>query len=166
MARRFMRLFTPAAIVVALTLAGEGSVWAERDGFEVLAAVADQELDMERGGFVTGGGMDIAFGIERAVLVDGVLQTSTILNIPSLATLSRSVAGEAISPVLSGGAPSMDTSALSSLMSGLITTVQNTLDRRVIDNITIISASVTALQHFREMQLAHAINSQLIDALR
>jgi hypothetical protein len=60
----------------------------------------------------------------------------------------------------------MDTSALSSLMSGLITTVQNTLDRRVIDNITIISASVTALQHFREMQLAHAINSQLIDALR
>ncbi|HET6421650.1 MAG TPA: hypothetical protein VFG19_15955 [Geobacteraceae bacterium] len=50
--------------------------------------VTDPELDAMRGGFVTDSGLQFTLGITKAVIIDGVLQTISSLNIPNLANLN------------------------------------------------------------------------------
>ncbi|WP_233842027.1 hypothetical protein [Dyella sp. 2HG41-7] len=50
--------------------------------------VSSERLDDVRGGFDLGDGLDVSFGIERAVYVDGNLVTYTNLNIPDIAHIT------------------------------------------------------------------------------
>ncbi len=51
-------------------------------------AVSNNNLDGMRGGFATGTGLMVSFGIERAVYINGNLATSTSFNIPDVSKLA------------------------------------------------------------------------------
>ncbi|HWH84762.1 MAG TPA: hypothetical protein VNU71_21250 [Burkholderiaceae bacterium] len=131
-------------------------------------AVSDSSLDRVRGGF-TVDGLNITFGIERAVYVNGVLVTTTSLN---LSDLGRLTAGR--------GTVSFDVGSLGVVQSGagnLVastivtagnagTIVQNTLDGQKIQNVTVINATANSLGVFRNLNLGSSLRSAVIDSLR
>ncbi|HUA80198.1 MAG TPA: hypothetical protein VL997_07495 [Dyella sp.] len=50
--------------------------------------MSSERLDAVRGGFDLGNGVDVSFGIERAIYVDGNLVTYTSVNIPDIAHIT------------------------------------------------------------------------------
>ena len=75
-----------AAPVLALCLglvagqaAAESALW---------TSVDDSTLDAMRGGFDFGAGLMVSFGIERAVTINGVLVTTTTINVGDLARVT------------------------------------------------------------------------------
>src|SRR5205085_7014084 len=52
--------------------------------FGTAVALDESRLDRMRGGFVTDTGLQISFGIERAVYINGSLVTTTSLNVSDL----------------------------------------------------------------------------------
>ena len=151
-------------------------------------AVLDHALDRVRGGFVTSN-LNIAFGIERAVYINGALVTTTSLNIsdvgrvttntntnigagaeskpvsPSTLALIQSGAGNSVA----GGAFSVGAAAGASMglsANAIGTVVQNTLDGQKIQNVTVINATANSLGVLRGLNLQNALRSSLIDSLR
>lgn len=91
----FRRASTRAA---ALLLAMSIPQWAlaVQDPFAGLHTLKDEELDLMRGGFENSQGLVFSFAIERAVVVNGELITSTRVVLNDL------------TPLLSGGMPSAE----------------------------------------------------------
>lgn len=54
-----------------------------------IAALEDPEMDELRGGFFSAGDVDISFGFESILKVDGILQTRLSLNIPKITVNPR-----------------------------------------------------------------------------
>lgn len=131
-------------------------------------AVGDASLDRVRGGFVTQG-LNISFGIERAVYINGTLVTSTRLNVSELGGISAT-----------GSTPSLDAATLALIQSGtgnvvssgtisptaIGTVVQNTLDGQNIRNLTVIDATVNSLGVLRGLNLQSSLRGAVIDSLR
>ncbi len=131
-------------------------------------AVSENALDRVRGGF-SGDGLNISFGIERAVYVNGALVTTTSLNVSDLGRVSagrgtasydigsmglvQSGAGNVVAPV------NMSAGAIS-------TVVQNTLDGQKIQNVTVINATVNSLGVLRGLNLQSSLRGAVIDSLR
>ncbi|RKP56341.1 hypothetical protein D7S86_08040 [Pararobbsia silviterrae] len=131
------------------------------------ARVSDANLDTMRGGFDIGDGLQVAFGIERAVFVNGQLVTTTSFNIPNIAqmtvpqaqmlaqalgttTVVQNGAGNVAPNVITGGAAA--------------TIVQNTLNNQTIKALTTINAAVNTLAQFKASNLQSTINSALATA--
>lgn len=133
----------------------------------VTVAMSEQRLDRVRGGFMAPSGLQVSFGIERAVYINGSLVTTTTLNLapgqaegaqmqmPSAGqfTFIQNGAGNTVVP----GAIAADT---------LPTVIQNTLDGQKIQNLTVINATVNSLQVLKGLQLQSAVTSAIIDSLR
>ncbi|MEF7615637.1 hypothetical protein V4F39_17110 [Aquincola sp. MAHUQ-54] len=133
-------------------------------------AVGDSRLDRVRGGF-SNGNLNISFGIERAVYINGNLVTTTRLNLSELGAISGGSAAPA--------AP-IDTGALTVLQSGpgnvfqpgrlsgnaIGTVIQNTLDNQKIQSITVIDATVNSMQILKGLNLQSSLRSAVTDSLR
>lgn len=139
-------------------------------------AVRDNALDRVRGGFVTNN-LNIAFGIERAVYINGSLVTTTSLNISDTGRVTSSVDAKALTPgslalIQSGAGNSVAGGAFSSASgvglnaNAIGTVVQNTLDGQKIQNITVINATANSLGVLRDLNLQNNLRSSLIDSLR
>jgi hypothetical protein len=139
-------------------------------------AVRDNALDRVRGGFVTPG-LNISFGIERAVYINGALVTTTSLNISDLGRVTSSTDAKALTPgalalIQSGAGNSVAGGAFSSSSgvglnaNAIGTVVQNTLDGQKIQNVTVINATANSLGVLRELNLQNSLRSSLIDSLR
>ena len=63
-----------------------------------LTAMSDNKLDRMRGGFSLPNGLQISFGIERAVYVNGNLVSTTSLNIVDLAKAVSAAAAVGCTP--------------------------------------------------------------------
>ena len=131
-------------------------------------AVAESSLDRVRGGFAVDG-LNISFGIERAVYVNGALVTTTSLNIADLGrvtagrgTVSFSVGSMGL--IQSGANNVVSTGAFSSTTAG--TVIQNTLDGQKIQNVTVINATANSLNVFRGLNLGSSLRSAVIESLR
>ena len=127
--------------------------------FGIWPALSVEELDVQRGGFVTDGGMTISFGIEHMVLIDGALQVAGSLSLTQLG----GTAGGSINLIQSGPGNAFN---VSSLPTGIATIVQNTLDQLTIQNLTVINATVSNLDSARIGQLVGSLNQQLVRSLR
>ena len=147
-------------------------------------AVRDNALDRVRGGFVTNN-LNIAFGIERAVYINGSLVTTTSLNISDTGRVTSSVDSKALTPgslalIQSGAGNSVAGGAFSSVAGAVAgagagvglnanaigTVVQNTLDGQKIQNITVINATANSLGVLRDLTLQNNLRNSLIDSLR
>ena len=56
--------------------------------------VAAERLEALRGGFDVGAGLQVSFGIDRAVLINGQLVVSTSLNIPDVSQITAAQANK------------------------------------------------------------------------
>ncbi len=121
----------------------------EDNRFPGLALNAAQ-LESLRGGFQTSDGLNIALGIERTMLVNGVPVTTTILSIPDLAAVDGrgggvQVQGPALSLIQNGARNALDPSVVQVLGPGMATIVQNTLDNQVIQGRTVLTVTISGM---------------------
>ncbi len=131
--------------------------------------VIEQELDSMRGGFTSADGLEISFGIEQAVFIDGVLQLATNLKTLEVTNMLRKqgVPGKT-DPMVTQGLNIMQsdfstvTMAVDGIGSRIDTIIQNSGNQRVIDSITLINASVSSLGLFRELNLLNTLQQQQI----
>jgi hypothetical protein len=139
-------------------------------------AVRDNALDRVRGGFVTPG-LNISFGIERAVYINGALVTTTSLNVSDLGRITSANGTKLSDPaslalIQSGAGNSVAGGAFSSntgvgLSANAIgTVVQNTLDGQKIQNVTVINATANSLGVLRDLNLQNTLRNSMIDSLR
>lgn len=122
------------------------------------AAVSDEQLGEMRGGFDAGAGLNVSFGIDRSVMINGDLVTKTSFHLPDVtkitaeqALLASAAIGQ-ISIVQNGSGNSVDLAANSQFRAG--TVIQNSLNDQWIQTLTVINAGVNSLG------LLNAINTQ------
>ena len=131
-------------------------------------AVSDTSLGGVRGGY-SGNGLNISFGIERAVYINGSLVTTTSLNFGDLGQIAAgrgatSLDAGTIQLIQNGVGNSVATGSISPTSIG--TVIQNTLDGQNIQNMTVINATVNSLSLLRSMNLGSSLRGAVIDSLR
>jgi hypothetical protein len=131
-------------------------------------AVTDDHLSDLRGGFDVGNGLKISVGIQRAVYIDGNLVTTTSLTLPDLANIAKPTAAQAralsasagtVSLVQNGPGNTFDPGPISS--STVATVVQNTLDNRHIQSMTVIDATANSLGLLKAMNFQSGLRDAL-----
>lgn len=157
----------------AAALAAADSAPAKRGaavlGIAIAEPVSETRLDRVRGGFSSPGGLEVSFGIERAVYVNGTLVTTTSLNVSGLGTATgpQSIASTApagIALVQNGAGNTFLSGSVSAASLG--TVVQNTLNNQKIQTVTLINATVNSLQVVKSMNIGASLRGALIDSLR
>jgi hypothetical protein len=131
-------------------------------------ALSEESLNGVRGGFITEG-LNISFGIERAIYVNGTLVTTTSLNVSDLGRIS---AGRGTTALDTGALALVQTGAGNTVSSGAFSAgsigavVQNSLDGQKIQNVTLINATVNSLSVLRSFNLQSSLRGAVIDSLR
>jgi len=131
-------------------------------------AVSEKLLDDVRGGFGVDG-LNISFGIERAVYINGALVTTTSLN---LSDLGRITAGSGVTAFNAGTIALIQSGAGNLVSAGTFssgavgTVIQNTLDGQKIQNLTVINATTNSLGALRGINLESSMRGAVIDSLR
>ena len=128
-------------------------------------------LDSLRGGFELAPGLNLSFGFERAVYVNGELVASsrlaisggnaTISNTPSAAALAASS-----TPPQSANSLLVSNGGISLGANGIISGVQNTLNNQMIQVRTTIDATLSSMSQLRAQQFTDAFRQSTIDAAR
>jgi hypothetical protein len=137
-----------------------------------LLAINERGLDKVRGGFDAGNGLQISFGIERAVYINGSLVTTTTFNVSDLGKVAggQPAASSAVATsgnltlIQNGTGNTFVTGALSPATLG--TVIQNTLNDQKIQNVTSINATVNSLQMVKASNFEASMRGALTDALR
>jgi hypothetical protein len=138
-------------------------------GIAVADAVSEAKLDRVRGGFSAAGGLQVSFGIERAVYVNGALVTTTSLNVNGLGNTTAgpptaSATPSQIALVQNGAGNTFLTGSMDAAALG--TVVQNTLNNQKIQTVTLINATVNSLQIIKSMNIGSSLRGAMIDSLR
>lgn len=142
------------------------------DPFGRWAVVPDSELADMRGGFITGDGLDIRFGLEQIVLVDGTVQSRTSLNLSSALTQSASATPQQIDQnklvllVQNGANNTLPPEVLERYSAGLMTVIQNSADMQTIQNLTVLNIGVSNLSAIPQRELGTAVDLGLMGILR
>lgn len=146
-------------------------VWADSGPFNGLRAVPDAELAQMRGGYITAGGIEVTFGIEAAVFIDGVLQAVTSLNAASADLglsdphiVARTGVDANIGLTLVNRQLTMSSMDIDAVRSQLTTVVQNSQDHKIIDNIIQFNAVVSSLDAFRQGRFLDSLQQQMVTA--
>ncbi|MDF3885051.1 hypothetical protein [Cupriavidus basilensis] len=107
---------TPA---VTLATAGTSPTHAARSTMASWKPVAQERLDDLRGGFDVGAGLQVSFGIERAVYINGALVVATSLTIPDVSRITADQASR-LATALGGaaGAAAMASAAVNNALAG------------------------------------------------
>ncbi|HVL09029.1 MAG TPA: hypothetical protein VM512_07715 [Burkholderiaceae bacterium] len=127
--------------------------------------VSPERLDTMRGGFVTTQGLHVAFGIERAVYVNGELVASVNISIPDLGRITQEQAralanvNATMNLVQNGPANTFQPALENPLTVG--TVIQNTLSNQQINSLLRIDAIVNTLEGFKNMHAQTALSQAL-----
>lgn len=140
-----------------------------------LQPVSDDRLASLRGGFEFAPGLNMSFGIERAVFINGELITTSRLNISGVGNVSASSAPSSTrlvptsallqsgnSLILNNGGQAVQLPGTT----GLITGVQNSLNNQLIQVRTTIDANLSSLTQLRTQMFAESFRQSTIDAVR
>ncbi len=132
-------------------------------------ALDDSRLDNIRGGFETPDGVILAFGIERAVYINGSLVTTTNLQVASnpggSGGLPAIAAGTGnLTLIQNGAGNAFITGPVSAANLG--TVIQNTLNDQQIQHVLSVNATVNSLQLTRAQNFESAMRGALVDSLR
>jgi hypothetical protein len=136
--------------------------------------VSDTVLAEMRGGFDTGTGLLLSFGIERAVYINGALVTTTALSVVGLGPATQSaalvntsgmgaVAG--LANLVQNGQASILRSDAGGLSSVPATVIQNTLNDQAIRSVTTINVTSNSLDTMRSLNTGGVLRDALGAAL-
>jgi hypothetical protein len=105
--------------------------------FEVMEAVDNDVLDSMRGGFMAANGVRLDIGVEKASYVDGVLQVQNAFRLEDIDIQGKGF-GASVSP-----------NELQNISSALNTVIQNNLDQKTVQNLTVIDVNVNNFTNLR-----------------
>ena len=140
-------------------------------------AAAISDLDAMRGGFVTDGGLQFSLGITKAVLIDGVLQTISTLNIPNVASITNNGTTKNSSSASGNNVPASTTfnvafpqgvgnaSTVVMNFGNYGTLIQNTANNKLIQNMTIVNLTTNSASILRQVNFMSNVNQQLVNML-
>lgn len=123
------------------------------------AALDDATLDAQRGGFATPGGLQMSFGIERAVYVNGVLESTTHLRLEDLGQVVASLPPGATLAVVQNGAGNSFEASLPPVTLG--TVVQNSLDDQTLQVFSTIDITVNSAELLSGIRLDMSLQDAL-----
>ena len=131
----------------------------------VCEALSGEELDAARGGLVLPGDLEVSFGLTRSVLVNGVIELQTILNVVltngEWASVDLQRSGANVVQVGQAGQNTISDAAIEGLRGGLGSVIQNASDGTIIQNMTILDVVVRNIDF---QSSAKATNFGLLDA--
>lgn len=136
-------------------------------GFGV--AVSNRRLDGMRGGFDAGTSLQVSFGIQRAVYINGNLVTSTSINIPDVGQITAAQASalaavtNTVNVIQNGPGNSFDPAPLTHATGA--TVIQNSLNNQNIQTLTTISAAVNSLDALKNLNLQNTLQSALTGSI-
>lgn len=168
---RWLAALTCACMLVAGAPSAFGAEDAA-DPFTHSQAVPDPELEELRGGFLTSDGLEIRFGLEQIVLVDGTLATRTSLNLSSLSQGNSAVApqlfdqNKLVQIIQNGDHNHVSADVAQNFSAGLMTVIQNSLDTQTIQNLTVLNVGVSNMSVIPQRALGNAIDLGLTSILR
>jgi hypothetical protein len=165
------RLHILASIVLAIGVAFIANRQALAGGPDDLRnwkVADDREISNERGGYVSGDGLEFALGIEKFVYVNGVLEATNTLNIVKDAHgVPQLAPGQPLGPmVIYQSIGPGNTFDQENLSSGFFTVIQNSLDQQTIKNIDKITTTITVLPLLRAINQDAVLNQGNIRSLR
>lgn len=131
-------------------------------------AVSEDQLDDMRGGFdvPSAAGLRIAFGIDRAVYINGDLVASVSVNIPDVARMTAAQAQQLANVVntvnvVQNGPNNVAPPDIATGAATAATIIQNSLSGQTLQAITTINAAVNSLPQFRQLSLTNALQGAL-----
>lgn len=139
--------------------AGPAASSASRPSLLAATPLDDAILDGQRGGFAAPGGLQMSFGIERAVFVNGVLESTTHLRLDDLGQVVASLPPGARFAVVQNGAGNAIATALPG--DALGTVVQNSLNDQTLQVVSTIDISVNSAELLRGMRLDMSLQDAL-----
>lgn len=122
-----------------------------------------------RGGFDAGTSLQVSFGIQRAVYINGNLVTSTSINIPDVGQITAAQASalaavtNTVNVIQNGPGNSFDPSSLTHATGA--TVIQNSLNNQNIQTLTTVSAAVNTLDAFKNSNFQNTLQSALTGSL-
>lgn len=129
--------------------------------------VDDSAMAELRGGFVMPDGLKVSFGIERVVMINGVLASTTTLNLTDLGKLVGTGGGN-VPPaianslaVIQNGPNNLFTGDVINA-SGFATVIQNSLDNQRIQTITTINTQVNSGELLRAHRFGEALRDVML----
>jgi hypothetical protein len=166
-----MRYFPTLRRVCAwLALAGAAATASAQDNADPphWVPVDGAALERMRGGFTTGSGLAVSFGIERLVTINGDIVARTSVQIADLNHLSVDQAQQtsaALSAVklVQNGSDNIYLAAMSSQTLGG-TVIQNSLNDQVISSQTVISSTVNSVGLLRALNFQASLGDALARA--
>ena len=122
-----------------------------------------------RGGFEAAGGLQISFGIERSVYINGSLVTTTSLNVADsgqVTTVSSNqlVPGSSIALIQSGANNTFRSGPGTATNAAIV--IQNSLDNQKIQGVTVVTATVNSLALTKSANIQSSIQDALTGSLR
>ena len=164
-----MRLTIKLCLLLAgAVIARHGLADAPGNAFEASQAVDPAALDELRGGFEIPGGIAVSLGIERIVTINGNVAERSQLNLGDLGALTSGAAKLATDTasqvrLIQNGVGSANLQLGSDALGGTI--IQNSLNNQLINNQTIINASVDARGMLQNMNFQSTLNNALNHAI-
>ena len=159
-----------AAMAASTEVNGTHTEPAARDCFDTEDAVAKGELDAMRGGLSMGGGLlQVSFGIERTVSLNGeiVSRTEMLLSSASArddAVMATARAGLSDIKLIQNGSGNVMQAALgTSTAGGLV--IQNSLNNQHIQSQTVITASVNSMDMLKSLNFQGSLSDALARAV-
>src|ERR1700722_9259685 len=131
--------------------------------------VSDARLDEMRGGFDVAPGLQVAFGIERMVFVNGQLVATTNFNIPNGAQITgpqaQMLANALGTTTLVQNGPGNSFQPSAGSASGATTIVQNSLNNQDIKALTTINATVNTLGAYKALNLQSTLDRAIANTV-
>jgi hypothetical protein len=167
-----MRLFAHIGLLLAGTAMATQAVATPLEAgpnntFSADNAVAASSLDDYRGGFMTDAGIAVSLGLERIVTINGNVAEHTQLNLGDLGSLTSGqtrLAADAAGQLrlIQNGGGRFDVQMGGGVLGG--TVIQNSLNDQLINNQTIINASVNARGLLQAMNFQSSLQNALTTA--
>lgn len=131
-----------------------------QEGFPVSSAL----LDDMRGGFDTGSGLKISFGIQREVYMNENLLASANLAVGDINKATSEHALKAVAdPVLylvqNGSGNRFDPDVISQSVTPIV--IQNTLNQQDIRSLTVLNARVNSIELFKNLNMQSALTEAI-----
>ena len=152
-------LFAVASLATCQGIAGPAD-----STFSTDKAVEAASLDEYRGGFVDSTGLSVSLGIDRIVTVNGNVAAQTQVNfgdLGSLASGKTTLSADAASQLnlIQNGSATFNVQLGPGALGG--TVIQNSLNNQIINNATIINASVNARGMLQAMNFQSTLSNAL-----
>jgi hypothetical protein len=155
---------TLAFAVNALAAPADAPVAAAAAGFVDQNAVAPASLDKYRGGFTDPSGFAVSLGIDRIVTINGNVAATSSMNFGDLGSLASgkttlSADSQNQLNLIQNGGGTFNVQLGSGAVGG--TVIQNSLNNQIINNATIINASVDTRGMLQAMNFQSTLSNAL-----